>query len=192
MWRSRKEAKDSGFVPAGVEESSAVAEIEEGSPPRVRLYVEALQAFAAMSNPTVAPRRYDVERLPSDLREEANAHAAVEALPEEVERASAGGGRAAAAVWYAEPVVRFFCSTFGKGIAGVQVDEEDFVVILAELAGDELVEASIAVGSEGTFARKISTGDTHLASTAPDVRSFKQILRDRLAEVGVRGPDSDS
>ena len=74
----------------------------------------------------------------------------------------------------------------------MQVDEEDFVVILAELAGDELVEASIAVGSEGTFARKISTGDTHLASTAPDVRSFKQILRDRLAELGVRGPDSDS
>ena len=192
MRRPRQEAEGGGFLPAGVEESSTVAEIEDGSPPKARLHVEALQAFAAMSNPTVAPRRYDVERLASDLREEASAHAAVEALRQAVERASAAGGRAAAAAWHAEPVVRFFCSTFGEAVAGVQVNEDGFVVILAELAGDEPVEASIAVGPEGTFACRISTGDTHLASTAPDVRSFEQILRNRLAEVGVRDPDRDS
>ena len=48
------------------------------------------------------------------------------------------------------------------------------------------VEVSIAVGPEGTCGCRISAGDTHLASTAPDVRSFKQILKQRLAEVGAR------
>ena len=190
VWRGRQVPEDSGFVLAGAEESSAVAEIEEGGPPRVRLHVEALPAFAPMSNPTVAPRRYDVEGLPSDLREAAKAHAAVEALREAVERASAEGGTAAAAAWHAEPVVHFLCSTFGDAVAGVRVSEDGFIVITAELPGDDLVEASIAVGPEGTCACRISAGVTHLASTAPDVRSFEQMLKNRLPEVGVRGKAS--
>ena len=43
------------------------------------------------------------------------------------------------------------------------------------------VEARISVGPpEGTFACTMSAGDTHLASTAPDVRSFERVLKERL------------
>ena len=49
-----------------------------------------------------------------------------------------------------------------------------------------LVDASIALGPEGTFAYRISTGDTHVASTAPHARSCERVLQSRLAEVGVR------
>ena len=45
-------------------------------------------------------------------------------------------------------------------------------MITAELPGDELVEASIAVGPEGTCACKVTGSDTYLASTVPDARSF--------------------
>ena len=153
--------------------------------------MEALPAFAGIGDPTVAPRRYDADRLPGDLREAATAPATVGALREAVERTDAPGRpAAAAAAWHAEPIVRFFRSIFGEGIAGVRVDENSFIVITAELSGDDLVEASIAVGPEGTCACRISTGDTHLASTAPDARSFEQVLTERLAEVGVHGQHS--
>ena len=186
MWKPRPEPDGSGFVRAGAEESSTVEEIDDGGSPSGRQRVDVLPAFAAMSTPAVAPRRYDAARLPSDLREAATAYASVEALRVAVERADAGGA-AAAAAWHAEPVVRFLCSTFGDRIAGVRVNEEGLVVITAELPGDELVEARVAVEPEGACACRISAGDTHLASTAPDARSFERVLRSRLAEVGVRG-----
>ena len=59
--------------------------------------------------------------------------------------------------------------------------------ITAKLSGEELVEASIAVGPESTRACRITNSDTHLGSTAPDARSFEGVLRQRLAEVGVGG-----
>ena len=99
---------------------------------------------------------------------------------------------AAAAAWHAEPIIRFLCSTFGDGIAGVRVTEDSFIVITAEFDRDNLIDVIIAVGSEGTCACRISTADTHIASTAPDVRSFKQVLKDRLAAVGARGEDGKS
>ena len=55
---------------------------------------------------------------------------------------------------------------FGDGIAGVEVNEDSFIVIAAELPGGELVKASIAVGPEGTCGCRISVGDKHLTSTA--------------------------
>ena len=73
---------------------------------------------------------------------------------------------AAATAWHAEPIVRFFCSTFSDGFAGVGVSEDNFIVITAEFPAENLIEAMIAVGPEGTCACKISAGDTHLASTA--------------------------
>ena len=106
-----------------------------------------------------------------------------------VERAEAGGATAAAAAWHAEPVVRFLCSTFGDRIAGVRMNEDGLVVLTAELPGDGLVEVSVAVGPEGTCACRISAGDTHLASTARDARSFERVPRSRLAEVGVQAED---
>ena len=42
--------------------------------------------------------------------------------------------------------------------------------ITAKLSGEELVEASISVGPEGTCAYRITSSDPHLASTAPDAR----------------------
>lgn len=67
----------------------------------------------------------------------------------------------------------------------MRVNEDGFIVVAAGFSAG--VEASIAVGPEGTCARTVSAGDTHLACTAPDVRSFERALRERLAEVGVLG-----
>ena len=177
-----------GFVPAGVEESSTVEAIHDDGHPRATLHVEALPAFATHNNPTVVPRRYDLAPLPSHLRETTRVYATVEALRRAVAGSDAGCRKdAAAAAWHTEPIVRFICSTFGDGIAGVRVDEDGFIVIIAKLPGDDLIEANIAVGPEGTCACKISTGNTHVASTAPDVRSFERVLKQRLTEVGVHG-----
>ena len=173
-----------GFVPAGIVESSTVEAMHDDRHPRV--HVEALAASTTSGNPTVAPWRYNVEPLPSDLRQAALVYAAVEALREAVTRSDATYRKgAAAAAWHAEPIVRFFCSTFGDGIAGVRVSEDGFIMIAAELPGDGLVDAGITVGPAGPCACRISVGDIHLASTAPDVRSFEQVLRSQLAEVRV-------
>ena len=117
------------------------------------------------------------------------ARAAVKALREAVVRADAGCMKeAAAAAWHAEPVVRFLCTAFDCGEAGMRVSEDGFIVVTTELVGDGPVEASISIGPERTFACTVSAGDTHLASTASDVRSFKRVLKERLVEVGVLGP----
>ena len=84
-------------------------------------------------------------------------------------------------------VVRFFCSTYGGGIAGVRVSEDSFVVITAEVPGNELVEVAIAVGPDGTCACKVNTAHGQAASASPDTRSLEHVLASRLAEVGVRG-----
>ena len=175
-----------------LERASSDLELRDGHP-RATLHVEAVPAFATHNNPTVVPRRYDLAPLPSDLRETTRVYATVEALRRAVAGSDAGRRKdAAAAAWHAEPIVRFICSTFGDGIAGVRVGEDGFIVITAELSGDGLVEASVVVGPEGTCACRISARGTHLATTAPDVGSFEQILKKRLAEVGVHGRDAES
>ena len=65
------------------------------------------------------------------------------------------------------------------------MNEDGFIAVTAELSA--VVEASIAVGPEGSFACTVSAGDTHLACTAPYLRSFERALKERLAEVGVPG-----
>ena len=67
----------------------------------------------------------------------------------------------------------------------MRVSEDGFIVVIAELSGVDAVEASIAVGPEGTYACTVSAGDTPLSATAPDARSFERVLKKRLAEVGV-------
>ena len=135
MQRPRKAPEGSGFVSAGLEESSAVEEAEEGGGSRTRVRVEALPAVAGYGNPTVRPWRND-ERLPHDLREKTTTYAAIEAMRGAVARSDASGQRdAAAAAWHAEPIVRFFCSAFGDGIVGVRVSEESFIVITATFSG---------------------------------------------------------
>ena len=121
---------------AGADETVAVEEVDERSPSRVEVRVEAPPAFAW--TPVVVPRRYDADGLPDELRETAAVHAAVEALRAAVDRLDADTGRDAAAVaWHAEPVVQSFCSTYGATIAGVRVSEDNFIVIAAEVPGDE-------------------------------------------------------
>ena len=83
--------------------------------------------------------------------------------------------------------MRFFCSTYSGGIAGVRVNEDGFIVITAGVSGDGLSAATTAVGPDGTCACKVSTAAGHRASAAPDVRAFEQLLASRLAEAGVRG-----
>ena len=110
-----------------------------------------------------------------------------------VDGVAAGRRQEAAAVaWHAEPVVRFFCLTFGDGVAGVRVSEENFIVITAALLRGGPVETTIAVGPEGTCACRIDTAQKHFASTSPDARLFEQILTVRLTGVGVRCRDRDS
>lgn len=181
--RPRKASDGRGCMSAGLAESSVVEEGLGGSRTGVR--VEALSDGSR--SPIVRPRRYD-ERLPDDLREAVTNYAAVDALREVVAGSDAGcRADVAAAAWHADPLVRFLCSTFGDSIVCVRVTEEDFIAFTARFSGDVLIEAGIAVGPEGTCACKISAGDMHLASTAPDVRSFLDILKNRLSEVGVVG-----
>ena len=66
----------------------------------------------------------------------------------------------------------------------MDVSEAGLVVITAELRGDALVQTSIAVAPDGTYACRISAGETHLASTAPDSRSFREVLKKGLVKVG--------
>ena len=97
---------------------------------------------------------------------------AINALREAVWRSGEERGTdGAAAAWHAEPIVRFLCSTFGDAIASVRVREDALTMITGEFPADQPVEATIAVGPEGTCACKMIAGDTHLASTAPDARS---------------------
>ena len=102
---------------------------------------------------------------------------------------SAGCRKDAAAAWHAERVARLFCATFRGGIVGVPVSDDGSIVINAELVGNDRVDTSIVVGPEGTCACKITVGDTHLASTASDARSFQKVLKNRRSAVGVRARD---
>ena len=186
MRKPRPEPEDSGFVRPGAAEYSAVEDVAGDGPSGARARVEALPAFLGAGSPAVAPRPRDVETLPGAVREGADVRAALEALRSAVDRADAGCGKdAAAAAWHAEAVVRFLCATFGCAVGGVQVGEDGFIVIAAELPGDNLVEVSATVGPEGTCACRVSAGGAHAAATAADVRSFETVLTERLAEVGV-------
>ena len=139
--------------------------------------------------PAITPPRYGVEDLPADVRETAAAHAAVEALRVAVDLFDGEAGRdAVAAAWHAAPVVRLFCSTYGGAVTGVRVNEDRFVVLRAEVPCEDVIDVTTAVGPDGTCACKVSTAAGHLASAAPDVRAFEQVLAGRLADVGVR-PD---
>ena len=192
MLKPRPEPEGSGFVRPGAAEHSAVEDATGDGTSGARARVEASPAFLGAGNPTVMPRSHDGETLPRDLRETASVRAAVAALREAVDGADAGcRKRAAAAAWHAEPVLRFLCTTFGCGVAGVRVTEDGFIVVAAAFSADGTVEASIAVGPEGAYTCTVSAGDTHLACTAPDVRHFERILKESLAEVGVLGRESD-
>ena len=151
-----------------------------------RVGVEALPALFGTGNPAVAPRPLDVEALPGDLNETATERAAVEALREAVEGANAIHRTIAAAAWHAEAVARFLCTTFGCGVAGVQVMEHgSHGSHRAEVAGDAVVEVSTTVGPEGTCACRGSAGSACAATMAAEARSFETVLTECMAEVGV-------
>ena len=193
MQRPPREPERGVVVPAGVDEPSAVEEVDHPGSSGVRVVVE---APLAIRHPMIAPPRYGADGLPADLRETAAVHAAVEALRVAVDQVEALrvavdqvdgelGRDAAAGAWYAESVVRFFCSTYGGPVVGVRVNEDSFIVIRADMCRDEPCEVTIAVGPGGTCACKVSSGDGHRASAAPDVRAFEQVLARRMAEAGV-------
>ncbi len=74
---------------------------------------------------------------------------------------------------------------------GVRVNEDSFIVLRAEVPGDDVIDVTIADGPDGTCACKVSTADGDLASAAPDVRGFEQVLAGRLAEAGVRAQTAE-
>ena len=156
MRKPRPEPEGSGFVRAGAAEYSAVEELEGGGSSRARARVETLPAFLGAGNPTVVPRHHDAGTLPGDLRETAAVRAAVKALREAVAADAGCRQDAAAAAWHAEPVLRFLCAEFGCAIAGIRVSEDDFIVVMTELSAASAVEASIAIGPEGTCACTVS------------------------------------
>ena len=187
MRKLRPQPEGSGFVRPGAAEYSVVEELTGGGLSRAR--VETLPAFLGAGSPTVEPRPSDAETLPGDRRETTTVRAVVEALREAVDAADAGCRKdAAAAAWHAEPALRFLHAALGSRVAGVRVNEDGFIVVAAEFSGGAgAVGATIAVGPDGTCACTVSAADTHLAVTAPDVRSFERALWERLAEVGVAG-----
>ena len=188
MWKLRPQPEDSGFVRPGPEEYSAVEELEGDGPSRARVRVETLPAFLGTGYPAVALRPCDDEAPTGAPTGTAPTGAEVEALREAVDRADPGCRKdAAAAAWHAAPVLRFLRVTFVGAIARVRVSEDGYIAITARPPGDNQIEASIAVGPEGTFACTVSAGETHLASTAPDAPSFERVLKERLAEVGALG-----
>ncbi len=71
------------------------------------------------------------------------------------------------------------------------MNEESFIVLRAQVPGDDVLNVTIAVGPDGACARKVTTTEGHLASPAPDVRAFEQVLASRLAEVKVHAQSSD-
>ena len=170
----------------GAAEYSAVEDAAGGGASGARARVEVLPAFLGAGNPALAPRPGDVETLPGAVCEAADVPAGLEALRSAVDKARCRKN-AAAAGWHAEAVVWFLCAAFGCGVGGVQVGEDGFIVIAAELPGDNLVEVSITVGPEGTCACRVSAGAAHTAATAADARSFETLLTERLAQVGARG-----
>lgn len=186
MWRSRQQLEGSGLVSPGMNESSSVEELRDPDQP-ASVRVEALPALRG-GHPGVAPRSYDGETLPDDYAKRRLVRAAVEALREAVDRWDVAGRRdAAAAAWHAGPVVRFLGAPPDGAIAGVRVTEDGILAITAELIRDRPVETRIAVGPDGTCACTIRSGQTHLASTAPDPLAFERVLESRLADVGVHG-----
>ena len=44
----------------------------------------------------------------------------------------------------AASVVRFFCSTYGGAVAGVPVNEKSFIMLRAEVPGDDVIDVTIA------------------------------------------------
>jgi len=187
--RERPEPEASGFVSAEVEESSALREIAGAGSCGLGPRVDTLPSFTP-GNTAIKSSRY-VIASPSDAGAEATVvpTAAVRALRDAVAAAHAKCRlEAAAAAWYAEPIIRSFCSSFGDEIAHVRVSDENFIVIsTAVLPGAVPVQATIAIGPEDTYACKITSGGTHTAHTAPDAQSFEELLKKRLLEVGVRG-----
>ena len=183
MQRLQPEPAASGVVPAGKEAAAATQALDEVSLWSER--VEALPVLARPHNSAAAPRRHEVRRLPGEPTTVATA---LDALQDAVAKVDAACRKDAAAAWHAEPIVRFLCSSFGDGLDGVRVSDDNLIVITGTLPGDSPGEARIAVGPEGNCACRISVGDTHLASTAQDARSFERILKSRMPEVGAHGP----
>ena len=68
------------------------------------------------------------------------------------------------------------------------MNEEGFIVSTANVSGDRPVAVTIAVGPDETCACRVSTADGHRASAAPDVRTFEQVLKSRMAEVRMQAP----
>ena len=68
----------------------------------------------------------------------------------------------------------------------MRVNEDSFVVVTAEVSGNEAVEVTIADGPDGTRACKVTTAHAQVAAASPDTRSLEQVLASRLAEMGVR------
>ena len=117
----------------------------------------------------------------------------MEALRAALDQLDGAPGRdSAAAAWHAASVVRLFCSTYGGAVTAVRVNEEGFAVVTATVPGDDVIDVTIAVGPDGTCACKVSTADGDLASAAPGVRAFGQVLAGRLAEVGLQAQEGNA
>ena len=96
---------------------------------------------------------------------------------------------AAATAWHAEPIMRFFCSTFSDDLAGVGVSEDNFIVITAKFRAENRIGTMIAAGPEGTCACKISACDTHVAARANSRRDLFLCTARRMRSMSDLSPN---
>ena len=173
------------MLPAGGAEYSAVEDADGDGPSGARPRVEVLPVRAESGNPAVAPRPHGIETPAGDPREAAvRAALAGGVAGRPVDRPAAGCRRdAAAAAWHAGPVVRSFCATYGGAVAAVRVNDESFVVITAEVSGNDVVETTISVGPDGTRACRVGGVDGCLAVAAlapPSGLDGAKVQRNRI------------
>ena len=188
MLKPRPEPEDRGFVRPGATEYSAVEDAHGDGSPGARARVETVPAFLGAANPTVAPRPHDAETLGGRSPRDGDGARGGRGTA----RSSRYGGRAMQEGRCSRSVARragpaVHLRDVRLRIAGMRVNEDGFIVVTGAFPAAGTVEASIAVGPEGTYACTVSAGDTHLPCTALDLRSFERAVKERLAEVGVLG-----
>ena len=191
MSRPRPKPDNSGFMRVGAAEYSAVEDAAGDGPSGPPGRVETLPAFRGAGNPTVVLRPHDDGTLPADLRETAATSALLAPFAgsgrEDGGRMQAGRCRRSVAR-RADPAVplcdvrRVHCRRARER----RRLHRDYRRTRRRRAGRDEDRRG---GRTERVACRISSGDTHLASTAPDPLAFERLLESRLAEVGVKGQD---
>ena len=138
---------------AGAAEYSVVEGAAGDGPPEARERVETLPAFLGAGNPTVVPRLQDSE-TPAGPARDGGGVCGGQGATRSRRRGGRGlpEGRCSRGVARRAVACGSLCTSLGCTIAGMRVSGDGFIVVTVELSAGAVVEASIAVGPEGSFA----------------------------------------